>query len=222
MKIFLVIPLHNEEKQIGGVLKDLSNYNLPVVIVDDGSRDNSSQKLQESKNPRIQILTHKINLGKGAAMRTGADYAFKEGADAVIFMDADGQHNHKNIDSFITELNSDKFDVVFGSRNMNFGVPLVRYLGNKIASLVIRILFGIYVSDPICGFRAITKKAYQKIKWESTGYGVETEMLARIGKNKLKFTEIPVDTIYHDKDKGVTMIDAIGVLLNVLKWRLTI
>lgn len=222
MKIFLVIPLHNEEKQINQVLNDLSKLTLPIVVVDDGSTDSSVQKLKKSTISRLLILTHKVNLGKGAAMKTGADYAFENGADAVIFMDADGQHNPKNIENFVEKLNLEKYDVIFGSRNLSFGVPLVRYLGNKVASVVVRILFGIYVSDPICGFRAITKNAYIKIKWESTGYGVETEILARVGKNKLKFTEIPVDTIYHDKDKGVTMIDAFGVLGDVLKWRLTI
>jgi len=222
MKIFLVIPLHNEEKQINQVLNDLSKLTLPIVVVDDGSTDSSVQKLKKSTISRLLILTHKVNLGKGAAMKTGADYAFENGADAVIFMDADGQHNPKNIENFVEKLNLEKYDVIFGSRNLSFGVPLVRYLGNKVASVVVRILFGIYVSDPICGFQAITKNAYIKIKWESTGYGVETEILARVGKNKLKFTEIPVDTIYHDKDKGVTMIDAFGVLGDVLKWRLTI
>ena len=222
MKIFLVIPLHNEEKQVNQVLNGLSKSVFNIVVVDDGSTDGSMQILKKSDIPHLSILTHKVNLGKGAAMKTGADYAFENGADAVIFIDADGQHSPKNVENFIEKLNMKKYDVIFGSRNLSFGVPLVRYMGNKIASVVIRLLFGVYISDPICGFRAITKNAYSKIKWESTGYGVETEILARVGKNNLRFTEVPVDTIYHDKDKGVTMIDAFGVLGDVLKWRLTI
>jgi glycosyltransferase involved in cell wall biosynthesis len=224
MKTFLVIPLHNEEKQIGKVLKDLFDIDLQIVVVDDGSKDNSQSIINnlQLKHKDITLLSHKVNLGKGAAMKTGADYAFQHGADSIVFMDADGQHNVKDIYKFLEKLNTGKYDLVFGSRNLNYGVPLVRYMGNKIASLVIRFLFGIYVSDPICGFRAITEKAYQKIRWESTGYGVETEILARVGKNKLKFTEVPVETIYYDKDKGVTIIDAFGVMGDVLKWRLTI
>ena len=89
------------------------------------------------------------------------------------------------------------------------------------ASVVIRIFFGIYVSDPICGFRAITAGAYKKIRWQSVGYGVESEILARVGKNKLRFSEIPVDTIYHDRDKGVTILDAFAVLVDVIKWKLS-
>lgn len=218
MKIWIVVPLYNEKKHINLVIKGILKSHLPIVVVDDGSRDNGNKEVL--KLP-ITLLRHKVNLGKGAAMTTGADFAFNKGAEAVIFMDSDGQHSPQDILKFIQQLETNKYDVVFGSRNLNYGVPLVRYLGNKVASLVIRVLFGIYVSDPICGFRAITKDAYRKIKWQSSGYGVESEILARVGKNNLKFTEVAVDTIYHDKDKGVTILDAFAVLGDVLKWKLT-
>ena len=219
MKTFIVLPLFNEEKRIGRVVKEVLKYKLPVVVVDDGSRDNSFTIASKFK---IVTLRHKVNLGKGAAMKTGADYAFSHGADAILFMDSDGQHNPANVQKFINELKSEKCDVVLGSRNLSFGVPFVRYMGNKASSLIIRFVFGIYVSDPICGFRAFTKTAYNKIKWSSAGYGVETEMIARLGKSKLKYCEIPVDTIYHDKVKGVTLLDAFGILGEVVKWRITI
>lgn len=220
MKYFLIIPLYNEEKHIADVLKKVSKYNLPVVVVDDGSKDNSKLKVKSLKLKNLTFLEHKINLGKGAAMKTGADYAFEKGADAVIFMDADGQHEAKDIREFVTALDSKKYDIVFGSRNFGFEVPLIRYLGNKIASVFMAVLFKIYVSDVICGFKALTKKAYEKINWESSGYGVESEMVAKTGLLKLRFYEIPVETIYHDKVKGVTILNAFGILVDVVKWRL--
>lgn len=219
MKIFIVLPLFNEEKRIAEVLKEVIKYNLPIVVVDDGSRDDSFKVASKFK---VASLRHKVNLGKGAAMKTGVDYAFSKGAEAIIFMDSDGQHNPSNLVSFEEKLNSKEYDVVLGSRNLSFGVPLVRYLGNKLSSLIIRFIFGIYVSDPICGFRALTKKAYGKITWETSGYGVETEMIARLGKSKLKYCEVPVETIYHDKVKGVTILDAFSILGEVVKWKLTI
>lgn len=222
MKIFIVIPFYNEEKHIVDVVKGLMKYKFPIVLVDDGSTDSSNRKLHEFKNPRIQLLIHKINLGKGAAMKTGAEWAFKNGADAVIFMDGDNQHNPADLPKFTKALESKKYGAVFGSRNYNYGVPLVRFLGNKFASVVLVVLFGIYSSDVLCGFKAFTKKAYEKIRWESTGYGVETEIVARIGKNKVKFTEIPVASIYHDKTKGVTILDAVGIMGEIIKWRFTI
>jgi len=219
MKIFIVIPLFNEEKHVNNVIKEVLNYKLPVVAVDDGSKDNSFNVASKFK---ITNLRHEINLGKGAAMKTGADYAFSKGADAVVFMDSDGQHAPTDLQKFINKLLDRDCDVIFGSRNLNYGVPLVRYLGNKFASVLVSLLFGIYVSDLICGYRAVTKKGYQKIKWESTGYGVETEMVVRTARTKSKYCEIPIETIYLDKVKGVTILDAFGILLQVIKWRLTI
>lgn len=215
MKIYIVIPYYNEESHIKSLLKDLSLFKLPLIVVDDGSTKNL-----ESKNSIV--LRHEVNLGKGAAMKTGAEYAFSSGADAVIFMDADGQHSPKDLSKFIDEIKKNKYDIIFGNRVSNFGVPLVRFLGNKFASIIMGFFFKIYVADSLCGFRAMTKKAYRKIKWESDGYGVEIEMIARVAKNKLKFIEVPVETIYHDHVKGVTVLDAFSILLNVVKWRLTL
>jgi len=218
MKIFIVIPLFNEEKHIVKVLKEVSAYKMPIVVVDDGSTDSSGRKIIDCRSKIVTLLQHKINLGKGAAMKTGAVYAFTHGADAVIFMDSDAQHNPEDLTKFTRKLEGEKYDVIFGSRNLNLGVPLVRYLGNKFVSS----FFRIYISDTLCGFRGVTRKAYEKIKWESTGYGVETEMVIRTGKAKLRFCEVPVETIYHSGVKGVTPLDAFGILAQVVKWRLTI
>ena len=155
-------------------------------------------------------------------MKTGADWAFENGAGAIIFMDSDGQHEAEDLSKFINVLESGKYDVVFGSRNFGYGVPLVRYLGNKFASVVMALLFKAYVSDVVCGFKGLTKEAYNKIRWESPGYAVEAEIVARLGKNKLRYREVPVKTIYHDKVKGVTILDAFGIFGEVIKWKLTI
>lgn len=222
MNIFIVIPFYNEEKNIVDVVKGVTKYKFPIVLVDDGSTDGSGFRIQDSRFKNTTLLTHKINLGKGAAMKTGAEWAFENGADAVIFMDGDNQHSPADLPKFTKALESKRYGAVFGSRNYNYGVPLIRFLGNKFASVVLVMLFGIYVSDVLSGYKALTKKAYKKIRWESTGYGVETEMVARVGKNKVKFTEIPVASIYHDKTKGVTILDAVGIMGEIIKWRFTI
>ncbi len=170
----------------------------------------------------MTLLEHKINLGKGAALKTGCEYAFSHGADAVILMDSDGQHLVSDLPKFEEKLIEGKYDVVFGSRNLNLGVPFVRYIGNKVASVIVSLMYGIYVSDLISGFRAITKSAYNKIKWESVGYGVETEMVVRIKKESLSYCEIPVATIYYDGYKGVSILDSFGVLGNLIAWKFKI
>jgi glycosyltransferase involved in cell wall biosynthesis len=217
MKITIVIPAFNEEKRIGEVLKDLKKTKLPVIVVDDGSKDKT---FKIAKNLGVIALRHKVNLGKGAALRTGCEAAFSMGAEAVILMDSDGQHKVEDLSHFIDALEKDKFDVVFGSRDLNHGVPLVRYMGNKVASILISLLFGIYISDLICGYKGLTRKAYGKMNWESTGYGIETEMAIKTGKYGLKYCEVPVQTIYYDNVKGVTILDAFNILLDVIRWRI--
>lgn len=222
MKILIVIPLHNEEKHIVKVLKDVSICKLPIIVVDDGSTDQSKIKILDLKFNNLTLLEHKINLGKGAAMKTGADWAFAHDAEAVIFMDSDNQHEAEDLTKFKSALESGKYDVIFGSRNLSMGVPLVRYLGNKFASVIMSKFFNIYVSDVLCGFKGLTQRAYKKIRWNSVGYGVEAEIVARLGKSKLRFCEVPVQTIYHDKVKGVTILDAIGIFGEIVKWKLTL
>ena len=230
MNIFIVISAFNEEGRIGDVIRELVKFKLPIIAVDDGSSDNTLSECQMSNVPglakrsgagKCQILRHKVNLGKGAAMKTGAEVAFELGADAVIFMDSDGQHKASDLPKFVKALKKNKFDVVFGSRNLSLGVPFVRLLGNKFAARLISLLFGIYVPDLICGYRALTKKAYKKINWESAGYAVETEMVIKTGKYGLKHCEVPVETVYLDGVKGVTVIDALNILFDVFRWRVT-
>lgn len=216
MRIALVIPAFNESRRIGTVLKSVKKFRLPTIVVDDGSKDLTEKIVKKYK---VTLIKHKLNLGKGAALKTGCEAAFLKGAEAIIIMDSDGQHKPEDLPKFIKLLNTKKYQVIFGSRNLYLGMPLVRLIGNRLASVLIYLLYKVYVSDLICGYRAFTKKAYKKIRWQSSGYGVETEMVIKVGIHKLKYCELVVDTIYHDTFKGVTVLDALGILFNVLKWR---
>jgi glycosyltransferase involved in cell wall biosynthesis len=224
MNIYIVIPTFNEERHIKNVLKDVAKHKLPIIVVNDGSTDATADILSPSTihNSQIITLTHRVNLGKGAAMKTGAEAAFSRGADAVVFMDSDGQHKASDLPKFIKALESGKYGIIFGSRVLSHGVPLVRFLGNKFASILISVLFGIYVSDLICGYRAITRISYEKIKWESAGYAVETEMAIKTAKYGIKYCEVPVETVYLDNVKGVTILDAFNIFANVIAWRIKI
>ena len=216
-KIAIVAPAYNEEKHLSKFLDAAVKTGHPLYLVDDGSTDSTSKLPSKHK---VKYLKHKVNLGKGAAMKTGAEAAFADGNDAVIFMDTDGQHKFEDLPKFIKALKD--YDIVLGSRNMSYGVPLVRYLGNKLASLLISFLFGVYVSDLLCGYKGLTKKAYKKVRWESAGYAVETEMVIRSAKARLKRCEVPVATVYLDEFKGVSMMDAMGIFWEILKWRVKV
>jgi glycosyltransferase involved in cell wall biosynthesis len=218
--ICVIIPVYNEEKRIRKVLDDLlTSTDCRIVVVDDGSTDKTFAIASNIK--KVIVLRHKINQvkSKGAAMKTGCEYAFDHlHCKAVIFMDGDGQHLPSDLPKFIEKLGLG-YDIILGSRNFNLNIPLVRYLGNKTASIVINLLFSKYVSDLLCGFRAITKTAYEQIKWDSVGYGVETEMVVNMARTNLRWCEVPVTVLYYDKAKGVSILDAFGILFDVIKWR---
>lgn len=217
MNIFVVIPSFNEARRIENVLEEIESFDFPIIVVDDGSRDSTFEK---AKKHKVTLIRHRINLGKGAALKTGCEAALSMGADAIIMMDSDGQHKAEDLPKFLEKIQSGKYDVIFGSRNMNLGVPLIRFIGNKLASVLISLLFGVYISDLICGYRAITKKAFVQMQLQSSDYGIETEMIVKTAKLNLRYCEIPIKAIYYDKFKGVTILDAFGVLLNVIKWRI--
>lgn len=226
MKTSIVIPSYNEAQRLEKVVKEIRKYykSVPIVIVDDGSSDSTTQNLRSARKTysNLAILRHKVNLGKGSAMKTGAIFAFKQGSEAVIFMDADGQHSPDDITKFKDKLKEGKYDVILGVREKAKDIPFIRSFGNKLGIIIIYLFFGIRVSDLLCGYRAITKMAFKKLNLESSGYGIETEMVAKIAVNKLKYTQVVVKTIYHDKVKGVTILDAFHIFWDVIRWRISL
>lgn len=215
----IVVPVYNEgERCVDTVKAILKNTKSVIVCVDDGSKDNSYKSMNDcfKGNKRVIVVRHIINLGKGAAMKTGAEMAWKLKADAVIFVDADGQHNPKHLPNFENALQ--KNNIVFGYRSLGGSMPFLRKWGNLFAGKMIKILFNIKRKDLLCGFLGIKKSVYNNILWKSPRYGIETEMATKVGKNKLPFVEIKVDTIYIDKYKGVTILDALKILSKIPFW----
>jgi glycosyltransferase involved in cell wall biosynthesis len=219
MKTAVVIPAFNEGGGIRNVLLKAGDYADLVIVIDDGSVENKKVSVNDL-NDKIICLKHRINLGKGATLKTGCEAALKLGADRMVLMDADGQHKPEDIPRLINKLENDNLDIVFGSRIIGRDMPLMMMLGNKFLSLATSLLFGIYISDTQSGFRAFKAAAYPKIKWNSTRYSVETEIIVNTGKKGLKFGEIEIQTIYHDKYKGTTIFDGIRIFINMLIWRI--
>lgn len=214
--LFVIIPAHNEENRIRAVIRKTKRFAKNVVVVDDGSTDNTHRTAQEEN---VLVLRHIINLGKGAALKTGAEYAIKNGAEKLIFMDADGQHKPADIPRFLKALRG--VDIVFGSRDLNKKMPLILKFGNWFINKTNDLLFGIDLRDTQSGYRAMTADAYRQIRWKATSYGVESEMIANVGKKRLKYKELPIETIYADKYKGTTIIDGVKIVFNMLWWKIT-
>jgi len=212
---WVIIPAYNEEKHVGKVIEEVKKYARNIVLVDDGSKDKTSEI---GRNKKVIVLRHVVNLGKGAALKTGCDFALLKGAKQIIAIDADGQHEPKEIPNFLKSLGG--VDIVFGYRKFSQQMPFVLKLGNKSINTATKMLYGINLKDTQSGYRAFTADAYRKIRWKATDYSMESEMIANAGKHKLKYKEIPIQTIYSDKYKGTTVLDGFKIVFNMIKWRL--
>lgn len=200
-KILVVIPVFNEEKIIKEVVKEIQAagfFNL--IIVDDGSSDKTYEKVSDL--PGVAPLRHKINRGKGAAVKTGIQCAKLLGAKAVATLDGDGQHNPKEIHKML-KLIEKGYDVVLGSRMINSkGMPSYKILANKIANIITWFFYGLWVTDSQSGFRAYSKKAIDLINTRGDRYEYDSEVIREIRRNKLKYKEIPIEVRYTDYSMG--------------------
>lgn len=220
MKTVAIIPAYNEERNIADVITSTKNYVDSIVVVDDGSADLTSEVANSSGADLV--LRHIVNMGKGLAMNTGIEAASKIGADVVVFIDADGQHNPSDITCLVKKLKENDYDLVTGVRSFNKDMPLVFRFGNKFLVGAFNFLFGTKISDLSNGYRAIKMNSHHSLKWNSSGYAVETEMLANAARNKLRIGELPIETRYLDEYKGTTVFDGIKIFLNMLVWRIKI
>lgn len=216
-KVWIIIPARNEEKRILPVIRKTKKFADNVIVVDDGSND-STRKILEKED--VLVLKHIVNMGKGAALKTGCDYAKKHGAEILVVMDADGQHKPEDVPKLVHTLEKNNLDIVFGSRQQNKRMPFIFRWGNQVLSRLTQGITKVKIQDTQCGFRAFTINAYRKIRWEATDYTIESEMVAKVGKNHLKYKEIPIQTIYLDKYKGTTIFHGLKIGFETLLWRI--
>ncbi|MDD5725944.1 MAG: glycosyltransferase family 2 protein [Patescibacteria group bacterium] len=204
MKVIGVVPAFNEEKRITDVLRAYLAYVDEIVVVDDGSNDKTAEA---AKIEKVNVLRHAVNRGQGAALRTGTTAALELGAEVIVHLDADGQHNPKNIPELIKPLAEGQADVVMGSRFMNLepsGMPLTRYWLLKAARVFNTMALGIpkTVTDPQCGLRAMTAKAARTLDFKQDGFAHASELLRLITRSGLRWREIPVSISYSQESLG--------------------
>jgi glycosyltransferase involved in cell wall biosynthesis len=213
-RIIAVMPAYNEEKRIASVISKTKEYVDEIVVVDDGSSDNTSNVSKEANF----ILKHAINMGKGLALKTGIEFALKRNPELIITIDADGQHEPSEIPKLINQIKEHKADLVIGSRTKPDNMPLLYRYGNFFIHSTFRLLFQ-NIKDTQSGFRIFNPDINEKIKWQASDYKVEAEVLANANKHNLKCIEVPINTIYQDHYKGTTVIDGVKIVFNMLKWR---
>ncbi len=217
MKVVAVIPAHNEEGSIAQVVEDAKQYVDSVVVVDDGSRDSTFVNAGAAD----VVLRHSINMHKGFSLVTGIEAALREGAEVIVTLDADNQHDPADIPRFLDALRNEDLDIVFGSRQLNADMPFILRAGNWWLTTSTRLLFGIHIGDTQSGFRVFTRDAYKKLKWGSHDYRAEAEMIANAARHGLAHKELSIETVYHGNYKGTTVVDGLRIFLSMLWWRIT-
>jgi len=194
-KIFVLIPAFNEETVIREVITEIRKAGYEnIIVVDDGSADNT--QIAAQKEIGVISLRHSINRGKGAAVKTGIEAAKMLGADIVVTIDGDGQHNPDDIAKML-ELIEQGNDVVLGSRLKNpKGMPLWKIAANHFGNFCTWAIYGLWVTDSQSGFRAYSKKALELIDTKTDRYEYDSEVIREIYRNKLKFIETPIEVRY--------------------------
>lgn len=215
---YVVVPVYNEGEALAPLLARVAGYVPPerIVVVDDGS----SPALDRDSLAPARVLRHRINLGKGMALKTGCEYAVSRKADAIVLMDGDGQHEPAEIPRLIEAL--ENVDIVFAARTLGRDMPSVRRLGNKLLKRSANLLYRVELQDIWCGYRAFRAECFSRISWNAADYAVDVEMAIRAMKNGLTYREVPIDTIYHDAYKGVTVLDGLQLLLRLLRWKFSL
>lgn len=197
--ICILIPAFNAGDTIGRVIKGCKIYVEDVIVVDDGSRDNTSI-ISEAEG--AIVLKHERNMGKGMALRTGFAYAISKGYEGVITMDADGQHNPDDILRFIEAFKNDSGDIIIGSRLWDRGaIPIYRYIPNMIGVVFISKAVGLSIQDTQSGYRLYRKNVLKRIRLETTGFERETEILIKAGRMGFRINSVPVKAIYPEDYK---------------------
>ena len=194
------IPAYNKEDSIGSIILGAEEYVDEVIVMDDGSVDRTSKFARRTD---ATVIRNEMNMGKAAAVQMIVKEAIKMDADMLVLLDADFQHDPDEIPMLIKPISEDGYDLVLGSRKLKESkrrskgkIPFYRPWGQFVLRICSYTLSKKRYSDPECGFRALSRRALEAMKFEKAGFFVESEMLYLAEKKGLKVTEVPITEIY--------------------------
>jgi glycosyltransferase involved in cell wall biosynthesis len=218
-KVIAIIPCLNEERFIGDVVARAARYVNEVIVVDDGSADRTAQKAIEAG---ATVIRHPASLGAGAATKTGLAAALKLGADIIVTLDGDNQHDPNEIPILLKPFTMGEADLVIGSRFLQHAcVPPFRKLGIDIITWLYNVGYKKRIVDAQSGFRAYSRKAAEAMNITYSGFEFSIQTLVRARKKGLKIVEVPISCIYHDAGSTLNpFVHGLSVALAVFKIRM--
>jgi glycosyltransferase involved in cell wall biosynthesis len=201
VRLLIAIPVHNEQKYVDRVLDKVLTFHRDVLVVDDGSSDQTPQIL--GRRDDIQVISHPTNLGYGQSLIDAFQFADDRGYDWVITMDCDEQHEPERIPDFIAAIESDNWDLISGSRYLSprgdDDLPPTDRRGiNATLTTTLNELFSLGITDAFCGYKAHRVSATRCLRLTEPGYAFPMQLWPQVWSAKLRLTEIPVRLIYND------------------------
>jgi len=217
-RTWVVVPMFNEGSMIGSVVSELRESFPFVVCVDDGSSDGS---VEAARNAGAVVVQHPINLGQGASLQTGFDYALSDPRmTEVLTFDADGQHLVEDAVGMLAKLRSERLDVVVGSRFLDDRTEMdrVKRLVLRLAAFYTRLTTGMALTDAHNGLRIIDRGLLEKINLRQNRMAHASELIDQIGGNKASWAEYPTHIVYteYSKAKGQSVLNSINILVELL------
>ena len=220
--VFIVVPAFNEGARLGNVLDELNRTGHRVVVVDDGSADQTAEVAQSHG---CFVLRHAFNRGQGAALQTGVTFAVREGADVVVTFDADGQHQTADLPAMLSPILDGRCDVVLGNRFLNgqSNVPAVRKVVLQLGRVFTFLTSGLRVGDAHNGYRAFSRKAAMALHLKQDRMAHASEIYDQIRDSKLAYQEVPVTIRYTAETlaKGQKLSNSLSVLFQYLYGKIT-
>ncbi len=218
---FVIIPAYNEEQVIRETVERVLTLGVQVVVVDDCSLDNT---VKVTKDLPIYILRHAINLGQGAAIQTGVEFAIRHGARYLVTFDADGQHDEQDIPRFINTLAKEPVDIVLGSRFLGVAenISRLRTVVLKVAIWTTGFALGLNLTDVHNGLRAFRSDVAGALRITQNRMAHASEILSKISQSGLRFKEVPCRVRYteHSRTKGQSNWGAVDIIYELTLKRL--
>ena len=221
--VSVIVPVFNEEENIGmtveRILQLRDRLNLEVIVVDDGSTDQTREIVKNFKD--VNLICHEKNCGKGGAIVTGM---LSSRSDIIVIQDADLEYLPEDIPKLIDPILRGKADFVFGSRFLGTirGMSRSHRVGNMILSLAAMLLYNTSITDVMTGHKAFSRRSIKTVKLSERGFGVEVELTAKFLRNGWKLAEVPISYVYRKRGRSkITYIDGLKCLIKLIKLRIS-